>query len=197
MKHRYEFIEHHEHMPFTLFINSIDHIPFHWHKELELIYVLKGSVEIHVAQERLILREEDLLVINSMDVHKIDKTGEANVLLTLQVDPGTVQAQPQQSKNRIDCSSLNARGADEARFAPIRSGLAQMMWGAEQAGGRLQRQSDGASAPFAGPAGPIFRDGGAAGRQRECERRGSRAPSPDHSIRGRELYVQNQPEPDG
>ncbi|WP_152399921.1 GH39 family glycosyl hydrolase [Paenibacillus cellulositrophicus] len=136
MKHRYEFIEHHEHMPFTLFINSIDHIPFHWHKELELIYVLKGSVEIHVAQERLILREEDLLVINSMDVHKIDKTGEANVLLTLQVDPGTVQAQPQQSKNRIDCSSVNSRIADEARFAPIRSGLAQMMW-------ELNKREDG------------------------------------------------------
>ncbi|MFM9282442.1 cupin domain-containing protein [Paenibacillus jiagnxiensis] len=104
MKHRYEFIEHHDHMPFKLFINSIDHIPFHWHKELELIYVLKGSGEIHVAQEHFILQEEDLLVINSMDVHKIDKTDEVNVLLTQQVDPGIIQSQFQQDKNRIDCS---------------------------------------------------------------------------------------------
>lgn len=135
MKHRYEFVEHHEHMPFTLFINSIDHIPFHWHKEIELIYVLKGSADLFVDKQRLILREEDLIVVNGMDVHKLDRTEEDNVLLTLQLDPGIVQGLSGPERRRIDCHSGRS-GRDGDLFAPIRTYLAQMMW-------ELNKRSDG------------------------------------------------------
>ena len=41
MRYLYEFIEHQEDMPFKLFVNSVKQVPFHWHKEVEIVYVLK------------------------------------------------------------------------------------------------------------------------------------------------------------
>nr|WP_202128850.1 helix-turn-helix domain-containing protein [Paenibacillus dendrobii] len=117
-----------------MFINSIDHIPFHWHKEIEIIYVLKGSIDIFVDKQRFILGEEDLLVVNSMDIHKLDATNEENVLLTLQLDPGMYQGQNQLTKQRIDCNS--SRQGEEGIFAAVRAYLAQMMW-------ELSKRGDG------------------------------------------------------
>ncbi|MDR9853474.1 helix-turn-helix domain-containing protein [Paenibacillus sp. VCA1] len=136
MKHRYEFIEHHEQMPFALFINSIDHIPFHWHKEIELIYVLKGSVDLFLDKRRFILGEEDWVVVNSMDVHKLDRTEKENVLLTLQFDPGIVQGLGGPEKRRIDCHSAESGQNGVELSEPVRAYLAQMTW-------ELNKRNDG------------------------------------------------------
>lgn len=73
MKYLYEFIEHQEDMPFRMFVNSVDHIHFHWHKEVEMICVLQGSVRIYVGRDNHEYHPGDFLFINSLSAHKIEK----------------------------------------------------------------------------------------------------------------------------
>lgn len=70
MRYLYEFIEHQDDMPFKLFVNSVKHVPFHWHKEVEIVYVLQGSVILHLDQKEYTLHQDDIIVVNSMSIHK-------------------------------------------------------------------------------------------------------------------------------
>ncbi|MBS4209411.1 helix-turn-helix domain-containing protein [Bacillus sp. FJAT-50079] len=127
MRHKYEFIEHQENLPFKMFINSVDYIPFHWHKEIELIFVIQGSIELIVESQRYILNERDLIVINSMDVHKVDKIDSENVLLTLQIDLDlTKHYIPELDKAIFHCNSQDTE--HQETYDIIRRYLAQMVW---------------------------------------------------------------------
>ena len=123
MKYLYEFIEHQDDMPFRMFVNSVDHIQFHWHKEVEMICVLQGSVRIYVGQHNHEYHPGDFLFINSLSAHKIEKTGQDNVLLALQFSPELLER-----PMHIRCSSLD-RGSDgKPAHDKLRHYLARMAW---------------------------------------------------------------------
>ncbi|MFY0145087.1 GH39 family glycosyl hydrolase [Bacillus cytotoxicus] len=127
MNHKYEFIELQENFPFKMFINSVDDIPFHWHKEIELIFVVQGSIDLIVENQRYTLHERDLIVINSMNVHKMDKTDSENVLLTLQIDlEMTNHYIPELEKVIFYCNSQDTE--QQEAYHVIRRYLAQMAW---------------------------------------------------------------------
>ncbi|MEC0207233.1 AraC family ligand binding domain-containing protein [Paenibacillus lautus] len=69
MRYLYEFIERQDDMPFKLFVNSVKHVPFHWPKEVEIVYVLQGSVILHLDQKEYTLHQDDVVVVNSMSIH--------------------------------------------------------------------------------------------------------------------------------
>ncbi len=127
MGHKYEFIELQENLPFKMFINSVNYIPFHWHKEIELIFVVQGSIELTVESKRYVLNERDFIVINSMNVHKIDKTDSENVLLTLQIDLElTNHYIPELEKVIFHCNSQDTE--QQEAYDIIRRYLAQLAW---------------------------------------------------------------------
>ncbi|OPA81017.1 AraC family transcriptional regulator [Paenibacillus selenitireducens] len=123
MSYFYEFIKHQEDLPIRLFVNSVRHIPFHWHKEFEVLYVLQGSVSIHVDQQQYVLHQDDLIVINRMSVHQIERTSQDNVLLTLQFSPELIDDQ-----TLISCNSLHQTADNHEHYDRIRFFLAQMTW---------------------------------------------------------------------
>lgn len=45
------------------------HIPVHWHDEVEIIYVKKGSIYIYIGEERYPAAEGDLFFVNSGELH--------------------------------------------------------------------------------------------------------------------------------
>lgn len=45
--------------------------PIHWHRSLEILYVASGRVRLEIEGQSLDLKEEDLAVINSGDLHQI------------------------------------------------------------------------------------------------------------------------------
>lgn len=53
----------------------------HWHYDCELIYVKRGSAEVHVNRESFLLGEGDAMFIGSGDVHRIEAKSDS--LLTL------------------------------------------------------------------------------------------------------------------
>lgn len=47
-------------------------VPYHWHNEIEIIYVEKGSINININSKTNILNEGEIIFINSEDLHQIN-----------------------------------------------------------------------------------------------------------------------------
>ncbi|MDQ6420027.1 helix-turn-helix domain-containing protein [Paenibacillus sp. LHD-117] len=127
MRYYYEFIEHQDDLPIRLFVNSVAHIPFHWHKEIEIIYVLQGSVSVHVDQRQYELGQDGIIVLNSMSVHQIERTHQDNVLLTLQFGSELLG-----DNVVIDCISIGQSDHNREAFDLVRRELARMAWEASK-----------------------------------------------------------------
>lgn len=85
----FEYIEHRKGLPFKLFLVSIGYRTHHFHSELEIIYVLKGKVQIQVAQAFHLLEAGQLFLMNPYEIHSIEglteENLEDNVLLIIQI----------------------------------------------------------------------------------------------------------------
>lgn len=74
-------------VPVKAFVRSVAQYPFHWHQTLEIMKVLKGKVCVDAGDHNLILCENDIVVINVEEIHRIIKTpGEDNKILFIQID---------------------------------------------------------------------------------------------------------------
>ncbi|MBB3113903.1 xylan 1,4-beta-xylosidase [Paenibacillus phyllosphaerae] len=72
MKHSiYEFVETSDNLPFDVSLHSVNYIPSHWHNSVEIIFVLRGTLEVTVNQTMTALSEGDVLLINSCHVHEV------------------------------------------------------------------------------------------------------------------------------
>ena len=59
-----------EHFLFRSFVNEGDILVYpHWHKEIEIIYVKEGNVNIGVNDVPIQLKRNDIYFINGGDVH--------------------------------------------------------------------------------------------------------------------------------
>ncbi|GAA0730931.1 hypothetical protein GCM10008905_32780 [Clostridium malenominatum] len=129
MKCFYEVIRAEENLPIKAFIHSINGLEMHWHNEMEIILVLQGSVNIRVGNELYSLSENDLILINSNEIHNINKTKEENMLLAVQMNPSYYSAYyPRFNKIMIDCKSFLYGKEAQERFDIVRHYLAKIVW---------------------------------------------------------------------
>lgn len=84
---QYEIIEYNENLPFRIFMMDAENREYHLHKELELVFVLKGSVTYEVKNKKNKISEKDLFLVNSLDIHSVSSEKGENILLVLQLDP--------------------------------------------------------------------------------------------------------------
>lgn len=83
----YELIKYNENLPFKVIILNTESQPYHWHKEMELIFLLKGTVVFEVKEKKYKISEKDLFFINSFDIHSVTPEKGENIMLILQFDP--------------------------------------------------------------------------------------------------------------
>lgn len=84
----YEFINTGQQNLGNVFAASIQSSAFHWHKEYEMIGVLKGTVTEQVQQETVILHEGDILLVNPNTIHAIKNSDEEeNLCMIIQIRP--------------------------------------------------------------------------------------------------------------
>lgn len=87
MPYEYEFIKHLDGTHIKAFFTSINQRLYHWHYDLEIIFVIEGSVVINTVQNRYLLKKNDILIFNRNEIHSLSRTKETNTLLALQFDP--------------------------------------------------------------------------------------------------------------
>ncbi|MTT33025.1 helix-turn-helix domain-containing protein [Terrilactibacillus sp. BCM23-1] len=68
--------------PFRSFINQGHQLVSpHWHKEVEIIYVIKGSINIGVNDESIHIQKGEILFINGGDIHYILASSDSERLV--------------------------------------------------------------------------------------------------------------------
>lgn len=89
MAYHYEAIRHQLDIPIKIFTHTVDQFPYHWHEDMEILFVLKGAMEIRVDQKSYQMGEGDLFLVNRSEVHIIKSNmdyGQTH-LLALQFHP--------------------------------------------------------------------------------------------------------------
>ncbi|MCM3600448.1 cupin domain-containing protein [Robertmurraya korlensis] len=84
MKYPYESAVIKEEVPVFALMTSVKYVAMHWHDRIELLLVLKGQIHAYVGREEYVLVENDLLLINSNEVHGVESDQE-NKLLLIQI----------------------------------------------------------------------------------------------------------------
>lgn len=60
--------------------------PLHWHKDLEILCILKGKVKLQMNNAFYELQEDDIFLINSEDLHSVMIETEKSIYLSLDID---------------------------------------------------------------------------------------------------------------
>lgn len=125
MKYPYESFTKKEELPMLLMMTSVKYIALHWHDRIEFILVLKGGALTYVGQKDYYLKENDLLFINSNEIHGVEST-EDNRLLVLQIPLSFIQQYYKNIENvSFHCQSFLHE--NQENFNKIRSTIIEMM----------------------------------------------------------------------
>lgn len=123
----YENIEVDDHLPVHMFLHSTHQVPNHWHDSIEILFVLKGKLELFTKDRFRELNEEDLFLINANEIHAI-KAEENNLVLALQIPISyLLLIEPQIEKMLFDCNSAASSYEEQSKFDELRTLLAEMM----------------------------------------------------------------------
>ena len=107
----YEFIEHLGGMDIRLFAVSINKRQTHFHSDIELLVCMEGSVYIDMANMRTLVRQGDIFLINSNEMHSLFHTDKPNALLVLQFSLNFSDAYyPKFSRIRITDRHITKKG---------------------------------------------------------------------------------------
>ncbi|MDY0236403.1 MAG: helix-turn-helix domain-containing protein, partial [Gudongella sp.] len=129
MDGKYEFINNEGGLPIKTFIHSVNFREIHWHKHVEILYVLKGSVGVRVGKELNILKENDLILINNSELHSTKKTNEDNIILSLQIDSNYFNKYIKNFSNMyFKCKSISEINEDSLDYDLIRVHIAKILW---------------------------------------------------------------------
>ncbi|MCY9513976.1 GH39 family glycosyl hydrolase [Paenibacillus apiarius] len=112
----------------NLFLHNPKYVPDHWHDSLELLFVLKGNVSVFIQRKKYSLGEEDLLLINSNEIHSIESEAD-NLLLALQIPISFIRDHFEDiDQVTFHCKSFLYEPDEQEKFNEIRALLAEMMW---------------------------------------------------------------------
>ena len=84
---RREYVEYLKDLPINISLANIMEYPLHWQDSIELLFVLRGSIEIGIENEVYILKEREIDIINSNEVYRIKSDDPDNMVLIIKIDP--------------------------------------------------------------------------------------------------------------
>lgn len=125
----YELVKSDVGVPIKVFLHSVNKLKMHWHKHLEILLVLQGSINIRIEDNEYLLKENDLILINVNEIHNTTKTNEDNIILALQIDTQHYDRYFHGFGKRVfDCKSFMFGEEEQERFDIIRHHLAKIVW---------------------------------------------------------------------
>lgn len=127
MQYRHELVRLEEGLNVKIYVHSILDVTAHWHHELELLMVLKGSVDVQKENQHFVMQADDLLLLNPNELHAIKATSEDNVLLAIQFSPDMLSNfYPELLHVVFDCNST--KEGEQENFDRVRAHLAKIIW---------------------------------------------------------------------
>lgn len=81
-----EYIDYSLGIPVYIDFITITEYPLHWQNAIEILYVLKGKIEVAINEEKFELEENEIEIINVDEVHKIYSKDPDNRVLVFHID---------------------------------------------------------------------------------------------------------------
>jgi xylan 1,4-beta-xylosidase len=123
----YELIETNETLPFDVSLHSVNYVPSHWHNSVEIIFVLKGHLEVTVGSQNHKLIEGDVLLINQCHVHEVIGL-DMNIIATFLIPVSYLKEHITGMENlNFDCYSGTAGSDKKSALNYMRHLLAEMV----------------------------------------------------------------------
>lgn len=123
-----QYINYPPNLPVLISYETIINYPIHWHYSIEIIYVLKGSINLYVDSEKYVIKENQIEIINIDEAHSIDSSDPSNKVLRFQIDPYFFQKYYSDIDNMLfytNSSEKDAQLGDE--YEDLREYLAQIL----------------------------------------------------------------------
>jgi xylan 1,4-beta-xylosidase len=129
MSYQLENVEHFKNLPIRTFFHSIKECSYHWHRDIELLFVLSGTLLVQAEYQDTLLRKGDLYLVGSGDIHLAHESGDKNLILALQIDPSFIEKHdPEIIRRKFDFNSVFSQNSDLPVFKTIREIMALIMW---------------------------------------------------------------------
>lgn len=112
---RKEYVSYNGNIPVKVELLNIKEHPIHWHDAIELLMVLKGSIEVTIESDNYVVEENEIEIINMEECHRIH-SDEDNMVLMIHMDPNFFQKYYDDIKNMFfytDTTEENIQQGDE------------------------------------------------------------------------------------
>ena len=73
-------------LPVNVVVANIEEYPIHFHDDMEVVYVLEGSVVLRNGYYTNTLKQGDIFILNDREMHSFSNTGQDNMVMMLQLD---------------------------------------------------------------------------------------------------------------
>lgn len=83
---RREYINYPSDLPIKITYAKITNYPIHWHNSIEILYVIKGSLNISIDTDSFTINEKEVEIINSDESHMLHSDTDTRVLI-FNIDP--------------------------------------------------------------------------------------------------------------
>lgn len=124
MESRHEIIGFDNSFPIKCFIHKLGYVTSHWHRSLELIYVVAGQVDILVRNKKYELNNEDIILINSSEIHELSSDNCTMIALQINLEDFD-KSLVEKGMPYFECNSTLT--ANPEKFDAIRQIIAKML----------------------------------------------------------------------
>ncbi len=114
-----------EGLPIIANVVDIEEYPIHFHEEMEVVYVLQGSVKLKNGYYNYTLKTGDIFILNDREIHSFDTTGEPNMVLLLEIDLKYFSKYYNNLKNCFFVTDM--KDADDESLEVLRTLLARIV----------------------------------------------------------------------
>lgn len=123
----YELIETNDTLPFDVSLHSVNYVPSHWHNSVEIIFVLRGHLEVTMGSQKHTLMEGDVLLINQCHVHEVIGL-DMNIIATYLIPISYLKDRIKGMESiNFECYSGSTRQDKKSALNHIRQLLADMV----------------------------------------------------------------------
>lgn len=125
---RREYIAHTSEKPVIISLASITKYPIHWHNSIEILYVLKGKLNVTIDSDEYELIEKDIEIINLDEAHMISSDDKDNRVLIFHVDPFFFEKYYSDIKNLFFFTNTTDEKAQESeQYDELRAFLSKIV----------------------------------------------------------------------
>ncbi len=114
-----------ETLPVNVTTANIDEYPIHFHNDIEVVYVLDGTVTLKNGYYTYTLKQGDIFIINDREIHSFYNTGERNMVMMLQMDISYFSNYYDNLKNSFFVTDMDEDNEDSLEV--LRTILARIM----------------------------------------------------------------------